>query len=104
MRIGIGGIAHETNAFSNVATDETLFRKLAYREGQEIIETNTGVRSFLGGYIDEAKAQGITLVPALFANANPSGRIPTHTLETLRDRLVDMLWAEHQKQPWTPSP
>ena len=99
MRIGIGGISHETNAFSNVATDETLFRKLAYREGQEIIETNTGVRSFLGGYIDEAKAQGITLVPALFANANPSGRIPTHTLETLRDRLVDMLWAEHQKQP-----
>ena len=99
MRIGIGGIAHETNAFSNVATDETLFRKLAYREGQEIIETNTGVRSYLGGYIDEAKAQGITLVPALFANANPSGRIPTHTLETLRDRLVDMLWAEHQKQP-----
>lgn len=99
MRIGIGGIAHETNAFSNVATDETLFRKLAYLEGQEILEKNTGVRSYMGGYIDEAKAQGITLVPALFANANPSGRIPTHTLETLRDRLVDMLWAEHQKQP-----
>ena len=99
MRIGIGGIAHETNAFSNVATDETLFRKLAYLEGQEILEKNTGVRSYMCGYIDEAKAQGITLVPALFANANPSGRIPTHTLETLRDRLVDMLWAEHQKQP-----
>ena len=99
MRIGIGGISHETNSFSNVATDEALFRKLAYLEGQEIITAHTGVRSFLGGIIAEAADQGITLIPTLFANANPSGRIPAHTLETLRDRLVDGLWAEHQKQP-----
>ena len=100
MRIGIGGIAHETNAFSNVATTEELFRKLAYLEGNQIIAHHTGVRSFLGGFIDEANQQDITLVPAMFANANPSGRIPTETLENLRDRLVSMLWAEHQKQPF----
>ena len=100
MRIGIGGIAHETNSFSNVATTEALFRKLNYQEGQQIIDVNTGVRSYIGGFIDEAKEQDITLVPAMFANANPSGRIPTETLETLRDRLVSMLWAEHQKQPF----
>ncbi len=99
MRIGIGGIAHETNSFSNVATTEALFRKLTYQEGDEIIAGHTGVRSYIGGFIDEAKAQDITLVPTMFANANPSGRIPTETLETLRDRLVSMLWAEHQKQP-----
>jgi len=39
------------------------------------------------------------LVPTLFTNANPSGRIPTETIETLRDRLVSMLWVEHQKDP-----
>ena len=100
MRIGIGGIAHETNSFSNVATTEALFRKLNYQEGQQIIDVNTGVRSYIGGFIDEAKEQNITLVPAMFANANPSGRIPAETLETLRDRLVSMLWAEHQKQPF----
>ena len=99
MRIGIGGISHETNSFSNVVTDEALFRQLNYLEGQEIMDKNTGVRSFLGGFIDEAAAQGFTLVPTLFANANPSGRIPTQTLETLRDRLIDWLWAEHQKEP-----
>ena len=100
MRIGIGGIAHETNSFSNVATTEEYFRKLAYQEKQEIIEKHTGVRSYLGGFIDEAKALDITLVPTLFANANPSGRIPTETLDTLRDKLVSMLWQEHQKQPF----
>ena len=99
MRIGIGGIAHETNAFSNVPTDEALFRKLSYQENQEIIAGHTGVRSYIGGFIDEANVQGLILVPTLFTNANPSGRIPTHTLDTLRDRLVSMLWDEHQKQP-----
>lgn len=100
MRIGIGGIAHETNSFSNVATTEALFRKLTYQEGDQIIAGHTGVRSYIGGFIDEAKAQGITLIPTMFANANPSGRIPAYTLESLRDRLVSMLWTEHQKQPF----
>ena len=76
MRIGIGGIAHETNSFSNVATTEELFRKLAYLEGDQIIAHHTGVRSYIGGFIDEAKQQDITLIPAMFANANPSGRRP----------------------------
>ena len=99
MRIGIGGISHETNSFSNVVTDESLFRKMAYLEGQEIITTHTGVRSFLGGIIAEAGDQEITLIPTMFANANPSGRIPAYTLEELRDRLVNGLWEAHRQQP-----
>ena len=97
MRIGIGGIAHETNSFSNVATTEALFRRLTYLEGEKVF--TPGVRTFIGGYTDEAKDQGIELAPAFYANANPSGRIPTQTLETLRDRLVEQLWAQHQKAP-----
>ena len=97
MRIGIGGMAHETNAFSNVPTTEALFRRLTYWEGKEALRP--GVRVFMGGYTDEAIAQGIELVPVFYANANPSGKIPRETLETMRDRLVDGLWAEHQKQP-----
>lgn len=97
MRIGIGGMAHETNAFSNVPTTEALFRRLNYREGKELF--TPGVRTFIGGYTDEAIAQGIELAPVFYANANPSGLIPRETLETMRDRLVDGLWAEHQKQP-----
>ena len=99
MRIGIGGVSHETNSFSNVPTDEALFRAMAYLEKEEILAANIGVRSYIGGFIDEAQDQGLTLVPTLFAQANPSGRIPAQTLENLRNRLVDMLWEEHQKQP-----
>lgn len=97
MRIGIGGIAHETNAFSNVSTTEALFRQLTYLEGEQLF--TPGVRTFIGGYTDEAIAQGIELAPAIYANANPSGKIPAETLETLRDRLVDRLWEQHLKAP-----
>ena len=97
MRIGIGGIAHETNSFSNVATSEAVFRKYNYREGAAVLVP--GVRTFMGGYSDEAIAQGVELVPTLFANANPSGRIPTETLAGIRNKIVDELWAQHQLSP-----
>jgi microcystin degradation protein MlrC len=97
MRIGIGGIAHETNSFSNVATSEALFRRLTYNEGEALF--TPGVRTFIGGFTDEGIAQGVDMAPALYANANPSGRIPDETLETLRDRLVEGLWQQHLKSP-----
>ena len=97
MRIGIGGIAHETNSFSNVATSEALFRRLTYNEGEALF--TPGVRTFIGGFTDEGIAQGVDMAPVLYANANPSGRIPDETLETLRDRLVEGLWQQHLKAP-----
>lgn len=97
MRIGIAGMAHETNSFSSVPTTEALFRRLTYWEGQEALRP--GVRIFMGGHTDEAIAQGIELAPVFYANANPSGKIPRETLETMRDRMVEGLWAEHQKAP-----
>ena len=97
MRIGIAGMAHETNAFSNVSTTEALFRRLEYREGADVL--TPGIRTFIGGFTDEAIAQNIALAPAFYANANPSGKIPKETLETMRDRMVDFLWAAHQQAP-----
>ena len=46
MRIGIGGIRHETNSFSNVATTEALFRKLAYQDGADMIIVNKGASDY----------------------------------------------------------
>jgi len=99
MRIGIGGFRHETNSFSNVATTVALFQKLAYYHGQELLDRNTGVRSPIGGFIDEAAVHGIEVAPAFYANATPSGHITPDTLRTLTAELVDNLWAQHQKAP-----
>jgi len=99
MRIGYGGIRHETNTFSTVPTDVAKFKQLLYGEKEEVTIQNTGVRSYNGGFIDEAAAQGVELVPALFANAVPSGLITRETLESLRDKLVAYLLEAHREQP-----
>ena len=99
MRIGYGGIRHETNTISTVPTTVAKFKELLYGEKDEVTVQNTGVRSYNGGFIDEAAVQGVELVPGLFANAVPSGMITRDTLESLRDKLVTYLMEAHQQEP-----
>lgn len=100
MRIGIGGIRHETNSFSNVATTVKQFQDLCYDFGQDLITKNTGsVRTPLGGFIDEAQKHGIELAPGFYANATPSGHITPQTLDTITANLVDTLWQQHNAAP-----
>ena len=100
MRVGIGGFRHETNSFSNVATTVAKFQDLRYEFGQTLIDNNIGgVRTPLGGFIDEAAALGIELAPSFFANATPSGHITAETLKTLTKNLVDSLWQQHTQAP-----
>ena len=99
MRIGIGGIAHETNTFSPVPTNLESFERREYVERQAMIDVHTGVRSYIGGLIAEAGGRGADLVPIMYANAVPSGRIEKSALETLRDRLIDDLLTAHRTAP-----
>lgn len=99
MRFGIGGIRHETNSFSNVATTVDLFKQLSYLFGDEAIAKNAGVRSPAGGFIDEATVHGVKLAPSFFANATPSGHITPDTLDTLTSNLIDSLWEAHLQAP-----
>ena len=100
MRVGIGGFRHETNSFSNVVTTVDRFQDLNYEFGQELIAHNIGgVRTPLGGFIDEAAVLGIELAPTFYANATPSGHITPETLETLTANLVDNMWQQHTQAP-----
>lgn len=99
MRIGFGGIYHETNTFSAMHTTIDLFKKDSYTEGDATLQLHTGIRTYTGGLIDEAKALGIELVSALSTLKTPSGIITKDCLETLRDALVEKLKRLHDEQP-----
>ena len=100
MRVGIGGFRHETNSFSNVVTTIARFQDKNYEFDQMLIERNSGgVRSPLGGFIDEAAALGIDLAPTFYGNATPSGHITPETLETLTANVVDAMWQQHLACP-----
>ena len=100
MRVGIGGFRHETNSFSNVITTIDRFQDLNYEFGQELIAHNAGgVRTPLGGFIDEASVLGIELAPTFYANATPSGHLTPETLKTLTKNLLDGMWEQHMHAP-----
>ena len=99
MRVAIGGISHETNSFATSALGTTTLAAFSRGNalgagpvlGDAVIETNVGVRSGIGGYIDTAPEIGAELVPLLFGSAAPSGTIADETYEYMRDELVNRL-------------
>lgn len=98
MRVAIGGISHETNTFSSIQTDLSLFQRRTLIRGQAMIESSRGVGNTLGGMVDTALALGWDLVPTLFTSATPSGRVKRSTFESLANDLVHGLGAAHHRQ------
>ena len=98
MRIGTGAFFHETNSFSNIpVTREALATRWA--EGERIFQVYTGIKDYMGGFIDEAAQQGVTLVPSVFARYCPCGKTEQKAIEQVRDRIVEMLLKAHREEP-----
>ena len=98
MRIAIGGFFNETNSFSNTpVTWETMH--IRWYEREDLLKAYTGVQIYSGGFIDEAKAQNVEIVPTLMIRENPSGHARQKDMETMRDYLVSLLWESHQEKP-----
>lgn len=86
MRIALGGVSHETNTFCKGLTPASDFQQLT---GGEILDANTGVRSYAGGAIEAINRLGAEVVPIFLAKATPSATIARDAYEQLRDQLLD---------------
>jgi microcystin degradation protein MlrC len=91
MRIAIGEIAHETNAFRAGLTGVEQFQALEWQHGAEILEKHYGVRDYLGGMIAAGSQLGIEIVPTFAATAEPSATIARDAYVTMRDELLEAL-------------
>lgn len=99
MKIAIGTFFHETNAFCNVFVDQKTIDGVA-NEGQRIIDIDGRVHSYTGGFVDEAKAQGVELVPTRAVRLKPSGPIYPDVFEKNRDRLIECLKNAYEEEPF----
>jgi microcystin degradation protein MlrC len=86
MRIAIGGISHETNCFSNVPSDLSMW---TIYEGDELINHFNGSRASYGAFIDVAERMGVELVPTMHASTSPSGTVPKDVFNHLLKKLLD---------------
>ena len=98
MRIAAGGFEHETNTFSNMPVNAEMIASF-YIDGQELIDSYRGVRSTMGGIIDECDALGIELMPLPRADIIPCGMTEKAVYEKFRDGFVEALWKIHCEKP-----
>lgn len=88
FRVLIAQFMHETNTFSRLPTTLDDYRRTWLVYGNEMGERFRGTRSEIGGLLDAADTYGWSLVPALAANATPSGKLTAETWAALRDGIV----------------
>ena len=86
MRIVVGGISHETNCFSSVPSDLSMWE---IREGKELLDYYKGSKASYGAFIDVAEEEGVELVPTMHASASPSATVPKAVFDHLLGRLLD---------------
>ncbi|ETX02921.1 MAG: hypothetical protein ETSY1_01800 [Candidatus Entotheonella factor] len=89
MRIVTGTISHETNVFSNIATDLEEFRKRGLVYGEELFDRFSGTKTAPGGIIEGCHMHGFELIPTVFAAAVPSGTITAEAFDILLNGLLN---------------
>ncbi len=92
-RILIAGYQHETNTFAPSLADWAAFTRgdafPPFKRGQAVIETFAGVNAPTGGFVDEARVHGWTLVPAAWAGASPSSYVTADAFERIATAIVE---------------
>ena len=95
MRVAIAGFQHETNTF---APQKATYRHFeegegwpALTRGAALFRDLPGMNIPLGGFIREANALGLDLVPLLWTAAVPSGPVTTDAYERITSDILDGL-------------
>jgi len=99
MRIAIGGFCHETNFFSDVTVSRAEM-DASTREGETLVKGVTGAHSYLGGFVDEAMAQGVEVVGTYFMGRKPSGPCDPEGVAYAHERLPQLLREAYDKEPY----
>ncbi|MHC5542665.1 M81 family metallopeptidase, partial [Singulisphaera rosea] len=73
MRIGIGGIMHESNTFATGRTDRARFLEGSLAVGEAILPVWRDAHHEMGGFVEGASRFGYELVPTTMAWATPAG-------------------------------
>ncbi len=90
-RILSAEIAHETNTFSRIATDQQAFHNRYYYPGEEALRRRANANTELAGFVDAAREYGWQLDHVHSAAAGPSGKVTRAAFDWLCDPLVDAL-------------
>ncbi len=82
-----GGIAHESNTFSNSPTTLEDFQRQTYNRGREVLDWNRG-RGVIGGFMEVAARNNVELLPTLEARTTPKGPVTRKAFDYLAGEFL----------------
>jgi microcystin degradation protein MlrC len=86
VRIGVGGIYHETHTFVPEPTRDEHFTVV---HGPELLDRHRGTGTALGGALEALEGAGHTALPLAFAEATPSGPIDDRVWQGLAQAVLE---------------
>jgi len=90
-RVMIGGMMHETNTFNPFPAGLEKFKLRGLLYGDEIIEKRRNTNTEIGGFIRSLEENSIEIVPSVYGEAMPSGRVTTEAVDTILNIMLDTL-------------
>ena len=90
MKVGIGGIYHETHTFSVSRTEFDNFNRELHI-GREIIDYYDNTKTSIGGFISGAKKNNDEIFPVLYTAATPSALVTKKAFEKIIDMFLNQL-------------
>ena len=90
-RILIAGFRHETNTFSKLPTDMAAFEGRSLHRGAEIAAAYRGTKTEVAAFFDACARHDWTPVPAVMADATPSGKVTRAAFEALTAEILAVL-------------
>jgi len=90
LRVGIIGIAHESNTFLKKPTTLEDFQNTVVIRGEKIRENYGAAHHEISGFLETLSAAGIEAVPLFYANTTPGG--------TIAEGVIDTLWNMAQEE------
>ncbi|MBQ2865905.1 MAG: M81 family metallopeptidase [Clostridia bacterium] len=92
FNIVIAELRHETNTFSTIKTDLNAFKNRNYVYGDRLISAYRGIKAELGGFIDVLeKQEDVNIIPAIGANAMPSGKVTQDAIDNICSHMLNAL-------------
>jgi microcystin degradation protein MlrC len=79
---------HETNTFAPGRTGPAQYAEQFRGRGETLRRRREGTRSSVGGFIDQAREDGVELVFSAGADACPGGPVTREVFETVRDEVL----------------
>ncbi len=91
LRIALLGIYHESNTFLDKPTELSDFKKGHWLFGDDIIQEYKDAYHEIGGMIEVLDQEGIEIVPVMYAEATPGGKITSETYYILLQKMMEEL-------------